>query len=155
MRGLIIRQQLPFDTLNRKIGSIGTLGVDLMAYRLLHTRLPVIPRWDMVRHIAARLARKAENTKETYSAYVKKLCVRASQSIALDLSIVCRGSGGDYTARDHEAHYYEYDVVVAAAYLNELSIIKELATHDHNLHSLHGPIDDPFFALLELRISTL
>jgi hypothetical protein len=115
VRRLIIEEQLMLASVNRPIDSTGTWGADYMAHRLLHTRLPVLPRWDMVRHIAARLARDDQNSEETYPAYVKKLCVRSGLDGGPYLATACTAASDCYSSRDCGGLFCEYDLVAAAA----------------------------------------
>lgn len=144
VRRLIIVEQLMLDTVERSIECTGTWGAEFMAHRLLYTQLPVMARWDMVRHIAARLAHEDENSEETYPVYVKKLCVRAGQDGGPYLAAVCGAGPDSYSARDCGGLYCEYDLVAAAAYLNKLSVIDEVANRDHNLHVALGIFGNPY-----------
>jgi hypothetical protein len=84
---------------DRDMNKTGTWGAEYMAHRLLHTDLPVLARWDHLRHIAARLARDDKGSKKTYPLYVQKLCDRAAQDGGLSLAACCSGDLDPYSTR--------------------------------------------------------
>lgn len=120
-----------------------------MAHRLLYTSLPVLPRWDQVRHIAARLARDDENSDDTYPVYVKRLCVLKGLN-RLYLADACTNGPDLYgSKRNCGGSYCEFDLVSAAAFLNKLSIIDEVANSDHRLGSSYGLFPSPYRCAIE------
>jgi hypothetical protein len=164
VRRSIIEHQLFMDTLECKSDSTGTWGAEFMARRLLHTQLPVAEKWDMVRHIAARLARDDENSASTYPIYVQELCMRLSESSTHNLFIACQLTASPTPSRSIcGGRYCTYDLVSAAACLNKLNVIEEVANDEHSLRQLHGIFDNPYinaalrdnFAALDLLFDRL
>lgn len=132
------------DTVNNSTRAMGELGAEFMAHRLLHTNLSVLARWDMVRHIAARLARNDEESDVTYSLYLRKLCVRATENGGPSLAASCREEHDNWSDRRCGGLFCNYDLVAAAAYVNKISIIDEVANDNHTLRVVLGIFGNPF-----------
>ena len=144
VRRLIIEEQLMLHAVDKKLGATGTWGAEYMAHRLLNTSLPVLARWEMVRHIAARLARDDEESKKTYPLYVRKLCVRAAQETGPSLAMSCTAEPDSYATRRCGGPYCNYDLVAAAAYLNKTLVIDHVANDAHTLRIALGIFGNPF-----------
>jgi hypothetical protein len=141
---LIVEEQLLLHAVDKTLSATGTLGAEYMAHRLLHTSLPVLARWEMVRHIAARLARDDEESKKTYPLYVRKLCVRAAQEKGPSLVACCSAEPDPYSTKLCGGLYCDYDLVAAAAYLNKTLVIDHVANNAHSLRIALGLFGNPF-----------
>jgi hypothetical protein len=146
VRRLIIEEQLMLHALDKQLRNTGTWGAEYMAHRLLHTKLPVLARWDMVRHIAARLAHDEEESKKTYPLYVHKLCVRAAQEMTLSLAFCCSAEPDPYSTKLCGGFYCDYDLVAAAAYLDKTAVIDHVANNAHTLRTALGLFGTPIMS---------
>jgi hypothetical protein len=103
---------------------MGVMAADYLTHRLLHTSLPVHPRWAQIRRIAARLAFEDDEHQESYAHYVKILCHRAAE---FDDPLMSQACGEDWFPECEPDEDYDYNLLAAAAYTNKCLIIEQLA----------------------------
>ena len=113
------------DECDDPVSTLGEVGVDYLARRLINNTLPISPAWASIRRVAAQLASPDEEP-ETFATYVRLLCARAADSHGhFSMAAACLRPATYFDAVYDDAKY-DCVLLAAAAYLNKLSVIDEL-----------------------------
>jgi hypothetical protein len=128
------------DSCKRRTRNMGSIGVDYITHRLLHTSLPVHPLWGQIRSIAARLAPEDDEHQENYPYYVRVLCRQAAEFDDSFMSIVC---AQDWFPECEPDQDYDYNLLAAAAYTNKCRVIEQLVDHPPYVKMVGGLFGNP------------
>jgi len=144
----VINESHLLDDCPIRMNKMGKVGINYMSRRLLNPKLPVSPTWDGIRRIAMRLATEDHNNLTDYETYIGLLCTRASYGkyAQYTMAAMCMGRLGpdDMPDDGYSEQEYNYDLMAAAAYTNNLTIIEELGANPTTLGITAGAFGHPY-----------